>query len=108
MTLNFAADGSVIADGTEQNLFATVVAAGLHGCYVHTNNMQSGDVLEIRVYVYDQNTSSIRQYSIITLNGDQVSDSYFVDFIPSRQYRVSIKQTDGVNRTYTWERVIVT
>ena len=106
MGLSFDADGSQIADGTEQDLFAAQTTLATYWCKVSCHNMASGDVVRIRTYVKDENSATTR-----VLYDDRVSYShiktdpvYYIPPIPTNSFKVSIEQTDGTNRTFTWLR----
>ncbi len=106
MGLSFDADGSILADGTEQDLFTAQTTEFTYWCKVFCHNMASGDAVIIRTYVQDENALTARvlyedrvTYSII--KDDPV---YYIPPVPTDNYKVTIQQTDGTNRTYTWRR----
>ena len=45
--------GSTTADGTEQTLY-DITADNHFATFIFTNNMASGDTLEVRIYTYDE------------------------------------------------------
>jgi len=98
------ADGTVTTDGTEQNLFAITANLKHYATWLFTHNMAGGDTIQIRVYVRDENTPAERKYIDTEISGAQASPAFFVPFIPSLEYRVSIERTAGTDRTYTWVR----
>ncbi len=106
MGITFTA-GSTLADGTEQNLF-DITADNHFATFLFTNAMASGDILEVRIYAYDQQGTTMRMLDFVTLNGAQTSPAYYIPFITTKEYKVSIKQTAGTNRTYNWQRIQVT
>lgn len=99
--------GTTTADGTEQALF-DITADNHFATFLFTNNMVSGDTLEVRIYTYDEQGTTMRMLDLITLYGAQASPGYYIPFITTKEYKVSIKQTTGTNRVYNWQRVQVT
>lgn len=106
MGMNFY-DNNLTTDGTEQNLFDVTVTAH-HACYIFTQNMQNGDMITIRVYIWDNDSSAYRKISTYYVENVQTEPAWFESFLPSQQYKVSIQRTAGTDRNYTWMRVEVT
>jgi len=102
MVLQFF-DGSQASTASEANLF-DITADKHFAMWLHTNLMVSGDTLQIRVYVKDENGSAMRKYIDTSLSDAQSDPSFFIPFVPTKQYRVSIQRTAGTDRTYTWQR----
>jgi hypothetical protein len=96
--------GNVTTDGSEQNLF-DITSDSHFATWIFTHNMQSGDAVTIRVYVYDENTTTLRLYDLQGLVGVQSSPAIFIPFLPSRRYKVSIQRTAGTDRLYSWQRL---
>lgn len=103
MTLTFT-DGTTTTDGTEQTVW-DITADNHFGGWLFTHNMASGDIVEIRVYVKDQNSNNMRQYSLDTLSGAQTSPSYYLPFVATKEHKLTIKRTSGTDRAYTWQRL---
>ena len=106
MVLTFV-DGTLTTTASEQNLF-DVTADAHYATYIFTHNMASGDTVVIKIYVKDQNGATMRLYHTATLTGAQTDPAYFIPFLPTKQYKVSIQRTGGTDRAYTWQRVEVT
>ncbi len=98
-------DGTVTSDGTEQNLFDISTGGPKHfATWIFTHNMLSTHTITVRVYVEDENATTERKYIDTEISGAQTSPAFFVPFIPSDQYRVSIQRTAGTNIAITWVR----
>lgn len=106
MGITFTA-GQTTADGTEQTLWDTT-ADNHFAAFIFANAMASGDTLEIRIYAYDQQNTTMRQLDLVTLYGVQSSPAYYIPYITTKEYKVTIKQTAGTNRTYAWQKIQVT
>lgn len=92
----------------EQSLF-DVTSDRHFATWIFANNMTSADTVEIKVYVKDTyGVGAMRVYTTQTLTGAQPDPAYFVPFVPSRQYKVTIKRTAGTDRAYNWMRIEVT
>lgn len=103
MTLTFT-DGNVTTDGTEQTLFDTTADA-LFATWLFTHNMASGDSITVKIYVYDNNATTLRLYETVALTDAQSDPAMFIPFIPTNEYKVSIQRTAGADRNYTWQRI---
>ena len=97
------ADGTIVTDGTEQDLF-DVTALKHYATTIFTHNMVASDELEIKVYVLDSNASVMRVYRTKSIKDAQSDPAFFIPFLPSAQYKVTIKRLAGTDRTYTWTR----
>lgn len=98
------ANGSETTDGTEQNLFAITANLKHYATWLFTQNMVSGDTIQVRVYVRDENTPAERKYIDTEISGAQADPAFFIPFVPSLEYRVSIQRTAGPDKLYTWVR----
>ncbi len=97
-------DGNIVASGTESNLF-DITGDKLFSSTIYTNELQSGDSVAIRVYVRDENdTQTMKKFIDVELSDAQGSPAFFVPHLPTKQYRVTIQTTGGLNRTFTWQR----
>jgi hypothetical protein len=106
MTMTFT-NGSVTTTSSEQNLF-DVIGQAIYALHIFTNDMASGDIVDIKIYVKDQTGNTMRLFDTITLSGDQPADAGYIDGIPARQYKVSIQRTGGSDNTFNWDRVEIT
>lgn len=70
--------------------------------------MASGDTYVIKVYVKDQNGATMRIAKTATLSGAQTDPAAYLPFVPTKQYKVTIQRTAGSNRTFTWQRAVIT
>lgn len=97
------ADGTILADGTEQDLFS-INALNVYACTIYLHNMAANDRLIIRTYVFDENAVTFRLYDTVIKANVQDNPAWYSPPMPTLQYKVSIEQTDGTNRNYTWVR----
>lgn len=100
-------DGTITTTTTAQNLF-DISADRHYATWIHTHNMTAIDSIEIKTLVRDQNANVMRVYNTTTLTGVQDDPSFFIPYIPTKQYRVTIRRLAGTDRAYTWQRVEVT
>jgi hypothetical protein len=107
MTLTFT-DGSITTSVAEQDLF-DITADEHFATWLFFHNMQSGDIMQVKVYVRDQNTTTSRIYENRTVTFSDVSSSpsIFIPFVSTKRYRVTIQRTGGVDRDVTWQRAQV-
>lgn len=103
MTLVFT-NGTITTTASEQNLF-DITTDNHFATYIFTHNMASGDAVTIRVYILDQNAAVMRLYRSRQLKDAQSIPSYFIPFLPTKQYRVSIQRDLGTDRAYTWQKI---
>lgn len=106
MTVTFL-QGSVTTTTSEQNLF-DITADKHYATWIFAHAMTAADTVEIKVYVKDQQGALMRVYTTQTLTGLQTDPAFFVPFVPTKQYKVTIKQTAGTAKSFTWQRVEVT
>jgi len=103
MVLTFS-NGTITTTASEQNLF-DITADSHFATWVFTHNLQAADTVVLKVYVYDENGTTMRLYETETISGVQADPSIFIPFIPTKQYRVSIQRTAGSDRAVTWQRI---
>jgi len=96
-------NGSIVSSAVEQNLF-DITALKHYATTIFTHNMLAGDEVEIKVYVLDVNSAVMRSYRTKRIKGVQSDPATFSPFLPTSQYRVTIKRLAGTDRTYTWTR----
>lgn len=106
MTVTFT-NGSITTSAAEQSLF-DITADKHYATWIFAHNMTAADTVEIKVYVKDQQGALMRVYTTQTLTGLQTDPAFFVPFVPTKQYKVTIKRTAGADKAYTWQRVEVT
>jgi len=101
MALTLNQSGNLTTNGTEQQLFS-VTSLNHFACYIFTEAMQAGDSLTIRVFVLDDDATTLRKYLDVTLLDVQASPAVFIPFLPTNQYRVTIQRVGGVDRNYSF------
>lgn len=102
MALTFA-NGEITTDGTEQDLF-DITADKHFASWIFFDALLAGDTMSVRVYVQDTQDATERKYIDTEVAGAQASPAYFIPFIPTKNYRVSIQRTSATNRTISWQR----
>lgn len=98
-------DGTITTTVVEQDLFNITTGGPRHyATWIFTHNMVLGDIITLRVYVEDENSTTQRKYLEVALQDSQTDPAFFVPFIPANEYRVSIQRTGGTDRVYNWIR----
>jgi hypothetical protein len=100
-------DGTITTTTTATSLF-DISADRHYATWIHTHNMLAIDEIEIKTLVRDQNANVMRVYNTTVLKGIQDDPSFFIPYIPTKQYRVTIRRLAGTDRAFTWQRVEVT
>lgn len=100
-----ATPGTILMDGTEQNLFASQTTLQHYATWIFFHNLLANDSIEIRVYVNDQQSALERVYDFLEIPGPVDDPAVFFPFVPTNSYRVTAKQIAGTNRTITWQRL---
>lgn len=68
--------------------------------------MASADTVEIKVYVKDVQGATMRVYQTQQITGIQAEPSFFIPYLPARQYKVTIKRIAGTtDKSFNWLRV---
>lgn len=104
MTFN---TGTITSSTSEQNLF-DVTAEAHFAFYLFTHNMAANDSITIRVYLLDEEGTTMRKIETLILEHAQSDPIWFYPFLPAQQYKVSIQRTAGTDRSYNWTRMEVT
>lgn len=76
-----------------------------YSCYIFLDNMASGDIIKVKVQVYDETAGSWKSYEqdkIVNYNDIDSKTSMFIPFLPANRWRVCIKQTAGTPRAFNW------
>lgn len=104
MALAFT-NGTITTTASEQNLF-DITADNNYATYIFAHNMVAADEVEIKVYTRDENgTPTMRVYRTKKLKDAQSDPTIFIPFLPTKQYKVTIKRLAGTDRAFTWLRV---
>lgn len=106
MTITFT-DGTTTSNATGINLF-DISADRHYATWIFTHNMAAADILEVKVFVRDQNSNVMRSYTTEKIEGVQNDPSFFIPYLPTKQYRVTIRRVAGSDKAYTWQRIEVT
>jgi hypothetical protein len=100
-------EGATLADGTEQVL-GTYAGSKYYAFGIDTTPMQSGDTLEVRWYTKVNSGGTTHRFQVETYSGDQTVEPLSPNklsgpFWIANECKLTIKQTAGTNRTYSWE-----
>jgi len=97
-------DGSILTDGTEQDLFE-ITALSHYATWVFLDNLQAGDSVQVRAYIQDPNDSAtMKRYIDVLISDAQSLPGFYIPWVPTQQYRVSVQRIGGTDRTVTWCR----
>lgn len=97
-------DGNITTNGTEQDLF-DITSLSHFATWVYLDNLLNGDSVQIRVYIQDPNDSAImKKYIDVLISDAQSTPSFYIPWVPSNQYRVSIQRVSGSDKNVTWCR----
>lgn len=99
-------DGSQLVIDSETNLFDESGTLQHYATWIFLNPMVAADTYRIRVYVQDKlSAGTERKFVDETLIGVQDPVGFYIPYIPTDKYRVSMIRTAGTNRTFLWRRV---
>ena len=102
MKLELVAEGTLIADGTEQTLVEDTLLSNLSG-FISLFNMEIGDTVTIRQYV-DMNGDGYRLYADETYNDAQIQPAVYITSKTSNtRMRITLQQTAGTYRQFAYE-----
>ena len=97
------AKGTKSADGSEQDL-VNVSGIGKYEGYIDLTNMGASDIVVVKEYVKLKSGGSFIVYATTTYNGVQAEPAiHAVRKLSEYGWRVTLQQTDGVNRDYDYE-----
>ena len=99
-------DGTITTSSSEQTIF-DITGDKHFATWLFCHNMTSAEKMVVKVYVKDQNSTTMRQYDTATLSGDLPSDGFYIPFVTTKEYRVTIQRTAGSDKAFTWQRVEV-
>lgn len=93
MVLTEGTKGSLLMDGTVQNLIPTVSALKYYSAYAFLDTLVSGDSIDFTIFVFDPQTSTQKIYDFFTVNGELSKVAVFIVNLPSEEFRVTAEQT---------------
>lgn len=97
-TITTSTSEDTIFDITEDRFFST---------WIYLHNMTSTETFRIKIYIKDENASTLRVYLTFDVSGVQADPAYHIAFLPATEYKVTIQKTAGTNRAVTWLRAEV-
>lgn len=102
MALELALSGSLLMNGTEQDLFASQVGLKHYSTKVFFDELDNGDEILIRVFDLDEDAATEKKYRTTIVRGIQDNPEILVNWMPSSSYRITCEQISGTNRTITF------
>jgi len=104
MSLVQESENTLTADGTEQTVYENTADFAVFQVTISLANMAVGDKTQIRVYKKVLTTGSYEEMYLATYVHAQGSSA--VIRVPADEaqndWKVTLKQTAGTNRTYAW------
>lgn len=96
--------GTKLADGTEQELFTPRTnGPKFYFTNIFLHEMVDDDELEVKAFVWDTQNSVYRQYGETEILRDtQESKTLHIPSLPTKQYKITIKQTSGTFRNFSF------
>ena len=99
-------NGSVLTDGTEQDLF-DITALQHYATLVFLDDLETGDSIQVRVYIQDPaDSAAMKKYIDVLVTDAQSNPAFYIPWTPTEQYRVSIQRVNGGDHTVTWCRKV--
>ncbi len=97
------ASGNQTADGLEDTLASGTAVSGTFMPRIDLSNMADGDIVEIRGYTKANGSGSEGQSWVVSFANKQTDVVPPLPATPTAEdYKVTLKQTAGTNRTYQW------
>ena len=96
-------NGNITTTGAEQDLF-DITALRHYATWVNLHNLLNGDSVQIRVYILDPNASLQRKYIDVLISDAQSTPAFYIPWVPTGRYRVTIQRISGTDRNITWCR----
>ncbi len=98
-------DGSTAISTSEVNLFDETTLQH-YATWIDCSIMGASDVYVIRLRVQDKlSAGTEREFLEETLTGVQDPPMFFIPYLPTDKYEVSMQKTSGTDRTFLWRRV---
>jgi hypothetical protein len=104
------ASGAITTSAVEQNFFVVNDGTVPHGheTIIYADALLSGDQIKIRVYLYDTNDAAFKIYKVSLIDGPlnitDAESAIVVNWLTSRQYKVSVQRITGTDREISWVR----
>ena len=96
------AEGTLVADGTEQTVVEYVGLAVVHG-YIDLQNMETGDEVVIRAYVRFKPDGAYKKYAEETYSGPQSLPAlYVLPRLTVYGIKVTLQQTAGTYKSFDY------
>lgn len=102
MALELVTSGSLLMNGTEQDLFPSQIGLLHYSTKIFFDELVNGDEITIRVFDEDVDTSTEKIYRTTSIQGVQLNPEVLINWMPSSSYRVTCQQTVGSNKTITF------
>jgi len=95
--------GNITTTTTEQSI-CDITADQQFATWIFTNNLQSGDSVRVKVYIKDDNTTTLRLYGEQDIEGAQTKTAFLIPITSAKQYKVTIQKIAGIDRSFSWLR----
>ncbi len=103
MALN-SFDGNLTTTAGEQ-FFFDITALRHYATWIYMDNLTGGDSVQIRVYILDPNdTNTMKKYLDVLISDAQSNPAFYIPWVPTGQYQVSVQRITGVDKNITWCR----
>lgn len=102
ITMPIIAEGTLVADGSEQTVLEYTETATIHG-YIDLSKMEAGDTVEIKVYVRIKEGGEYQLHASETYSGAQSLPAlYIVPKLSGHGFKVTLKQTAGTYKSFDY------
>jgi hypothetical protein len=99
MSLEVFAEGTLMADGSEQTLVEFAELGTLEG-YINLSNLEAGDSITIRYYLKTKKDGVYHLYHSETYSGAQTNPTvHFVKLPTKYGCKITLEQTAGAHQT---------
>lgn len=102
MVLNENTTGTITTTTLEQTITNPTDGIKFRGLHIYLDAMANGDIMQIKVYTYDPVGTAYKSWITQSISNQQTDPDWFVAFLPTTQYKVTIKKTAGTNRNVNW------
>lgn len=94
--------GTVTTTTSEQTIQEKTDGSKYRGMHLYMDALANGDIMQIKVYTYDPVAASYKSWITQKISNSQTDPDWYVSFLPSTQYKVTVKKTSGTNRNINW------
>ncbi len=99
MPLENLENGTLLMNGTEQDLFVPKTNLNHYSVWLFMDELVAGDEIIVKVIVKDPNDSAEKSYRTTPVEGKLTDPAVLVNWIPMDFYKITLQQITGTNRT---------